>query len=222
MSRSYGIYWKYWDKGQITYWEQFATVAASDISTKHSLLRQRKTLEERGLLDRVAVEIHPNPENSCFLFDHLGLRTSAEIDWAYSEAIEFTNLLAERTQAAGFMKGLMLQRICSSVASGISTARKLLDKETLEEIEDNRLLSELEALTQVEKWHLEKLIQHLSKKPEDPKFEAVVHYLLERDWLTLGCIIFSQYYNFAEQRLLLLFKLSNLFYIVENRLAQFF
>jgi hypothetical protein len=25
-----------------------------------------------------------------------------------------------------------------------------------------------------EKWHLEKLIQHLSKKPEDPKFEAVV------------------------------------------------
>lgn len=164
---------------------------------RHTVLRQRKTLEERGLLDRVAVEIHPNPENSCFLFDNLGLRTSAEIDWAYSEAIEFTNLLVERTQAAGFMKGLILQRICSSVASGISTARKLLDKETLEEIEDNRLLSELEALTQEEKWHLEKLIQHLSKKPEDPKFEAVVHYLLERDWLTLGCIIFSQYYDTA-------------------------
>lgn len=164
---------------------------------RHTVLRQRQTLENQGLLDKVAVEIHPNRQNHNFLFEGLGLRTSAEIDWAYGEAETFTELLSQRTKASGFMKSLILQRICSSLASGISTAHKLLNKDTLEELEDSALISDLAAITAEEKYHLERIIRYLSQKPEDPKLEAVYHYLIHEKWLDLGCIIFSQYFDTA-------------------------
>lgn len=164
---------------------------------RHTILRQRQTLESQGLLDKVAVEIHPIKQNQSFLFDGLGLRTSAEIDWAYTEAEAFTELLGQRTRASGFMKNLILQRICSSLASGISTAHRLLNKDTLEELEDPSLISDLAALTAEEKYHLERIISYLSQKPEDPKLEAVYYYLIDEKWLDLGCIIFSQYFDTA-------------------------
>jgi hypothetical protein len=37
----------------------------------------------------------------------------------------------------------------------------------------------------------------LSRKPTDPKLDAVLYILQERGWLDLGCIIFSQYYDTA-------------------------
>jgi ERCC4-related helicase len=145
----------------------------------------------------VAVDIHPGKQNQSFLFDGLGLRTSAEIDWAYTEAEAFSELLGQRTRASGFMKNLILQRICSSIASGRSTAHRLLNKDTLEELEDTALISDLAALTFEEKHHLERIISYLSQKPEDPKLEAVHHYLTHEKWLDLGCIIFSQYFDTA-------------------------
>ena len=44
---------------------------------------------------------------------------------------------------------------------------------------------------------LERMIDRLEKITEDPKMQAVVHYLDKEQWRTYGVIIFSQYYDTA-------------------------
>jgi hypothetical protein len=113
---------------------------------RHTVLRRRKTLEEAGLLEPTAVSVHPDPNSGAAYpgigFDGLGLRTSHPFDLAYQAAEAFTDALQKRKQGAGFMRTLLLQRICSSFASGRSTAEKLLRGDVPEEEEDARLLAE--------------------------------------------------------------------------------
>ena len=58
-------------------------------------------------------------------------------------------------------------------------------------------LAELPEVMDEERSHLEQIVKHLSQKPTDPKLDAVLYFLIERRWLELGCIIFSQYYDTA-------------------------
>ncbi len=176
---------------------------------RHTVLRRRQTLEEAGLLERVAVEIHPDPQgaNAADLgigFAGLGLLTNHPFDLAYQAAEDFTVALHQRTKAAGFMKTLLLQRICSSFASGKATAEKLLSKGVLEDDEGTPLLAEpLSALTPTEAGHLRTIIEELSRpEARDPKLAAVNYFLTEhrteqKTWLEHGCIVFSQYYDTA-------------------------
>lgn len=174
---------------------------------RHTVLRRRQTLEEAGLLDRVGVNVHPDPGNSTVNyygigFEGLGLLTSHPFDLAYKAAEDFTAAMKQRTRASGFMKTLLLQRICSSFASGKATAEKLLAGLTLEEEEPTPLLDEaLASLTSTEKLHLRTIIEELSRpEARDPKLKAVTYFLKEhrtegKTWLEHGCIIFSQYYD---------------------------
>ncbi|MGH8593646.1 MAG: phospholipase D-like domain-containing anti-phage protein [Gammaproteobacteria bacterium] len=165
---------------------------------RHTVLRKRSTLEAMGLLARIGVAIHPSRHNEKPFFEGLGLFTNQTFDNAYHAAIEFANQVGQRNKAAGFMKGLMLQRICSSFASGLSTARRLLEKGVLEAEEGSDELSKLGAFTAEERKHLEDIVQLLSSSGlTDPKFNAVLHYLNEERWLELGCIVFSQYFDTA-------------------------
>jgi superfamily II DNA/RNA helicase len=102
------------------------------------------------------------------------------------------------------MKTLLLQRICSSFASGRSTAEKMLQKEILDDEEDVELLMEaISTLTTKEAQYLETIVSELSRpEARDPKLEAVYYFLTqhqteEKTWLEHGCIIFSQYYDTA-------------------------
>ncbi len=98
------------------------------------------------------------------------------------------------------MKTMMRSRICSSIASGLSTAQKLLEKraQLAEEDEDTAVLIEnLPEIIDEERKYLERIVEFLTKKPTDPKLDAVLYFLLNRGWLELGCIIFSQYYDTA-------------------------
>jgi len=102
------------------------------------------------------------------------------------------------------MKTLLLQRICSSFASGRATAEKMLQREILEEEEQTRLLLEtLSSLTREESGYLHTIVEELSRpEARDPKLAAVKHFLTEhrsegKTWLEHGCIIFSQYYDTA-------------------------
>jgi len=103
----------------------------------------------------------------------------------------------------------MMQRICSSIEAGRSTARKMLDwrkkgregtdddADLLEEIEDFGA-EEFEVRLDREAVHLENVLDVLeSAKGEDPKGRAVLHYLETEGWLELGCIVFSQYHDTA-------------------------
>lgn len=176
---------------------------------RHTVLRRRETLEEEGLLPKVAVEVHPNPKLGPLAypgqgFVGLGLLTNHPFDLAYRAAEDFTAALSERTKAAGFMKSMLLQRICSSFASGKATAEKMLRRDTLEDEEQAELLTDaLGALTAEEAKHLRTIVDELSRpEARDPKLNAVKYFLTEhtvdgKTWLEHGCIIFSQYYDTA-------------------------
>ena len=120
---------------------------------RHTVLRRRRTLEDAGLLERVGVNVHPDanasPETYRGVgFNGLGLVTSHPFNLAYLAAEAFTDALRKRSKAAGFMKTLLLQRICSSFASGRATAEKMRRREVLEDEEASRQLEGiLEQLT---------------------------------------------------------------------------
>ena len=176
---------------------------------RHTVLRRRETLEEAGLLERIEVNVHPEPDAPSTAyhgvhFDGLGLLTNHPFDLAYQAAENFTAALQQRTKAAGFMKSMLLQRICSSFASGRSTAKKMLGRELLEDEEQASLLMEpLSSLTPTEAGHLRTIVEELSRpEAHDPKLAAVRYFLTEhrtegKTWLEHGCIIFSQYYDTA-------------------------
>jgi hypothetical protein len=177
---------------------------------RHVVLRRRKTLEDAGLMDRIAVNIHPRPGAAPGVFERSAVRTPHFYDQAYEEVRLFTKAMKARQAGTGFLGNLMMQRICSSVAAGMSTATAMLarrrDGILLEEAEDPDLLEAIEemgaeayaAAVDVEAIHLERVLTILtSARQEDPKGRAVLHYLNQEGWLTLGCIIFSQYYDTA-------------------------
>jgi superfamily II DNA or RNA helicase len=175
---------------------------------RHTVLRRRATLEDAGLLERVGVLIHPDPDapKDAYRgvgFEGLGLLTNHPFDLAYEAAEAFTAALKKQgNRAAGFMKTLLLQRICSSFASGRSTAEKMLRREALEEEEESRFIDEvLSTLTSNETVYLRTIVDELSRpEARDPKVAAVRYFLTDhrsdgKTWLEHGCIVFSQYYD---------------------------
>ena len=176
---------------------------------RHTVLRKRKQLEEDGLLEKVGVNIHPNrinPGQYQYRFIDLGIPTNTPFEVAYEQAEKFSQLLQKRTKAGGFMKSLMLQRICSSFASGLSTARKMLQHSISNEDEDNADKVEhiLSGMSPAESACLKEIETQLSR-PEavDSKLNTVKWFLTEfrtegKTWAEHGCIIFSQYYDTAQ------------------------
>lgn len=175
---------------------------------RHTVLRKRAALEERGLLPKIGVDLHPSEDDASKpFFDGIALLTSPAIDGAYQAAEAFTDLLKKRMPAAGFLKGLLLQRICSSLAAGLATAGLLLAKNGNVEEEDAAADDEtapgsggVGPLGRDERNALQEIIAQLGSRPSDPKLEAVSSFLLgatPTPWLELGCIIFSQYYATA-------------------------
>lgn len=169
---------------------------------RHVVLRKRVTLEEASLLPRIGVDIHPNLNlakeihqfNS--LFEGKALRTSENFRQAYAEARNFGKALAQSGKGSGFMKNLMEQRICSSIAAGLNTARMLLEGRTIHEENDDQYI-EVKAESTNEIAVLERMIARLELIDEDPKLNAIIHYLEKEKWLKFGVIIFSQYFDTA-------------------------
>ena len=163
---------------------------------RHVVIRRRSTLEAAGLLDRIAVDIHPLAGSApAALFDGMGVSTSAAFDAAYEAANKFTEAFGKRKKSAGLLKGLILQRICSSFAAGIATARKLLEGRKIEDEDQSELDFDVGDVIEEERRYLKTIIDCLDTGESDPKLKAVLFYLIERRWLDHGCIVFSQYYD---------------------------
>lgn len=176
---------------------------------RHVVLRKRSELEAAGLLEKVGVKTHPLREQRDLYqnrFVTLGIHTNRPFEVAYEQAEEFSRLLQKRTKAGGFMKSLMLQRICSSFASGRGTAEKMLKRSLPDDSRDQERLQEekehlLSGMSAAEIACLKEIVTQLSR-PEavDSKLETVRWFLTEfrsegKTWLEHGCIIFSQYYD---------------------------
>lgn len=177
--------------------------------TRHTVLRRRSTLEDAGLMERVGVNIFPDgsaPVGTYKGIDFIGigLMTNHPFNQAYQAAVDFTSSLRKRSKAAGFMKALLLQRICSSFASGKLTAERMLAKQQLDDEEQASLIkSTISELTEDEKHFLQEIINELSRpEARDPKLNAVKFFITNfrtegKTWLEHGSIIFSQYYDTA-------------------------
>jgi SNF2 family DNA or RNA helicase len=170
---------------------------------RHIVLRKRVTLEDANLLPRIGVDLHPDrnlaKEEHKFtsLFEGKALRTSEDFRQAYAEARNFGKALAQSGKGSGFMKNLMEQRICSSIVAGLNTAKKLLEGRTVQEENDDQTI-ELKVESPDEIAVLKRMIARLERIEEDPKLQAVIHYLEKENWLKHGVIIFSQYYDTAK------------------------
>ena len=177
---------------------------------RHVVLRRRKMLEDAKLLDRIAVNIHPVQGAAPGVFEGKAVFTPDFYQRAHDEVKEFTLAMNKRRKSAGFIMNLMMQRICSSVAAGKSTAIRMLasrrDESIIDLTEDQDIAEEMESMGKdeyinainKEATHLERVIEILDKEDrDDPKNKAVLHYLDDEDWLGRGCIIFSQYYDTA-------------------------
>jgi hypothetical protein len=195
------------DEGGLAFLQQHNPVV------RHVVLRRRKTLEEEGLMKPVAVEIHPRPDDpdhrSRIFFEANGraVETSPTLREAFQEAETFTKELLKRNRGAGFMRSLLLQRICSSVRAGLATAQALASPNPeredvlLDALEGDEAEEQLQPLSEASSKELSALrrltalLERSVEEGEDPKFAVVRHYLRERGWLRLGCIIFSQYFD---------------------------
>lgn len=175
---------------------------------RHVVLRKREDLEKAGLMRRVGVNAHPQKNwlgQYQFRFEGLGLPTNAPFRAAYEQAEKFCSLLQERSRTAGFMKNLLLQRICSSFAAGRKTAQNMLDKSTADAGDEFEAVEHILAdMSQKERQCLKEIEYQLSRSEAvDPKLDTVKWFLREfktdgKTWREHGCIIFSQYYDTAE------------------------
>ena len=74
---------------------------------RHVVLRRRQTLEEEGLMPRIAVDIHPmKGADAADDVRGLGLQTSAGFDVAYEAAEKFAKAFGKRRKSAGLLKNL--------------------------------------------------------------------------------------------------------------------
>ncbi|WP_269498084.1 phospholipase D-like domain-containing anti-phage protein [Castellaniella sp. S9] len=176
---------------------------------RHVVLRKRQQLEQardasgQPLLTPVGVAVYPDrslvkqPRAFDVLFEGKALRTSEDFRAAYDGARAFGQVLAKRGRGSGFMKNMLEQRICSSIYAGLSTARRLVQGESVHDEEDEQE-EDVQLKTQEEHEVLDALIARLERLDGDPKMQAVVHFLDAEGWRELGVIIFSQYYDTAK------------------------
>lgn len=169
---------------------------------RHIVLRKRRDLEDMGLIPKLPVNIHPNKDAPLpiEIFEGLSIATSDAFEEAYGAAERFTAAYRRRARSTGFMKTLLLQRICSSHAAGIATAEGLLGKRELDDEAQEEMEGDIFAVED-EKRHLQDLIDAL-RDADDPKLKAVRYFLDEhpsgsKTWREMGAIIFSQYYDTA-------------------------
>lgn len=179
---------------------------------RHVVLRKRRALEDMNLLEKIAVDVHPDPQAKPghypgVTFEGKGLQTNHPFRQAYKEAERFIDLLSQRTRGAQLLRSVFLQRICSSFMSGRLTVERMLERR-VDDTEDDaqtEMLEHgvLETLTDDEVECLEAIRDELTRKAlVDPKLNAVRWFLNEyksdgKPWHELGCIVFSQYYDTA-------------------------
>ncbi|MFZ4985309.1 MAG: phospholipase D-like domain-containing anti-phage protein [Blastocatellia bacterium] len=165
---------------------------------RHIVLRKRMSLEESGLLAKIGVKVHPDrqmagdPRGFDALFEAKALRTNENFRQAYREARLFG-----QARKSGFMKNLLEQRVCSSIQAGLNTARMLLQGGTIPQEEEEQE-ADLKMESPEERAVLLQMINRLEMIGEDPKLNAVIHYLDREKWRELGVIIFSQYFDTAK------------------------
>lgn len=87
----------------------------------------------------VAVDLHPRPDEpdrrtrAFFGESGLAVRATLALAEAFAAAEAYTSALVARNRGAGFLKSLLLQRICSSSTAGLATTLTIARKSSVPE-----------------------------------------------------------------------------------------
>jgi len=179
---------------------------------RHIIRRERRFLEETINPDTNQPYLKPI---NILLYgedDKESLQLTSHLFDAYTLAEEFSQLLGQRVKSSGFIKTMLLRRVCSSMHAGLCTGIRMLknwvneedeDDEDREESENETLTgsdSPFKNLTKAEVTVLESFVKILELHQEkDPKYNLLKLILMENDmgepWINRGCIIFSQFFD---------------------------
>jgi superfamily II DNA or RNA helicase len=173
---------------------------------RHIVRRSRTYLEQsrdpetgEPYLKPINVELHGEGENDA-------IQLPPYLAEAYGIAEEFCRVLASRMKGAGFLRTLLLRRVGSTIEAGRKTAEKMLgswrniDAASLDRDDDDEAMATAadtsRSLTDQERYLLQRFVDSLqANMARDPKYEVVRECLQRKDWLSRGCIVFSQYYD---------------------------
>jgi len=182
---------------------------------RHIIRRERKFLETT--INPATNQPYLKPINVILYGegDDEGLQLTTHLSDAYKSAEQFSQLLGQRLKSSsGFIKTMLLRRICSSMYAGLSTARGLLNNwVTATEEDDDDYSEEVNAeereeqsdfifknMTREESQCIERLVRILEEYQErDPKYDLLRKILIDNTiqepWINRGCIVFSQYFD---------------------------
>ncbi|AEW00273.1 helicase SNF2 [Niastella koreensis] len=179
---------------------------------RHIIRRERRFLETTINPDTNQPYLKPITVSLYGEGDDESLQLTTHLSDAYELAEAFSQELAQRVKNSGFIKTMLLRRICSSMYAGLSTGIKMLNNWVNEtDDEDDDLYDEeygnadkeddtLKNLTTAERELLERFVRLLEEHQEkDPKYYLLRKILTEKfikePWLDRGCIMFSQYFD---------------------------
>ena len=179
---------------------------------RHIIRRQRRFLEETINPDTNQPYLKPINVLLYGEDDSESLPLTTHLFDAYALAEEFSQLLGQRVKSSGFIKTMLLRRVCSSMYAGLSTGIGMLNNWVNEEDEDDEDMEEsgseiitgsnspFKNLTKDEVSTLERFVKILEVHQEkDPKYDLLKRILMENyivePWINRGCIIFSQYFD---------------------------
>jgi ERCC4-related helicase len=178
---------------------------------RHIIRRERKYLEttinpdtNKPYLTPIKVVLYGEDETEA-------IQLSTHLSDAYDLAEEFSALLGQRVKSSGFIKTMLLRRVCSSMLAGLNTGTKMLENWVSDDDEDDDDDNDegdngigddsiFKNLTRDEISCLERFVKILNEhKDKDPKYELLREILTEKlvvqPWIERGCIVFSQYYD---------------------------
>ena len=191
---------------------------------RHIICRTREALESainpdtgKPYLQKIEVNLYGEKEEDSVKLNYYQKQ-------AYDKARIFCEMVAERSNASGFLLSLIQKRIGSTVSAGLSTCSKLLEArqcndkdetfkdELSAEDDEANINQEIAAFTNKEVQILRDIVDNLRQADsrEDPKIELALKLLTKGiqgetgSWLTDGCIVFSQYLDSAEHAALAL------------------
>ena len=177
---------------------------------RHIIRRERKFLEKtinpdtnQPYLKPINVMLYGEENNE-------GLLLSTHLYDAYSQAEEFSRLLGQRVKSSGFIKTMLLRRVCSSMFAGFQTGSRMLnnwvnENEDEEDDDTDDIVytnddSPFKNLSKEEIDCLKRLVRILEEhQDKDPKYDLLKQILTEEHiqepWIDRGCIVFSQFYD---------------------------
>jgi SNF2 family DNA or RNA helicase len=147
------------------------------------------------------------------------LPLTAHLSDAYNIAEEFSIMLGQRVKSSGFIKTMLLRRVCSSMFAGLSTGLGMLenwvsdweDDDEVDEVDEvdykatsvelvKTQDSPFKNLTNEEIELLRRFVKILeAHQQKDPKYDLLKKILTENfiiePWIDRGCIVFSQYFD---------------------------